>query len=351
MELERCEGCGFVWDLVPPAEVVFRIDETANRYRRLLLPPDRPAGWAERVGTRPAEGVWSPLEYACHVRDVLFVQRDRVFVILVEDEPTFGPMHREERVTLGAYGQEELADVVAQIETAARMLARTLGLLSAAQFERRGIYGYPAPASRSLGWVGAQSLHEMLHHLDDITAALAPQRLGLAAVAASPADRGLLELIVARPAVGERLVLDQATLVEAAGLSGDNWATRGSRRTADGSAHPDMQLNLMNSRAAALLCGDRDRWPLAGDQLYVDFDLSVANVPPGTRLAIGDTVVEITAIPHRGCAKFSSRFGRDALRLVNSEDGRALNLRGVNAKVVTAGSIRQGDAVIKVDRA
>ena len=90
----------------------------------------------------------------------------------------------------------------------------------------------------------------------------------------------------------------------------------------------------MNARAAALVAGDRERWPLAGDQLYVDLDLSGENLPPGTRLAIGSAVVEVTDEPHTGCKKFSARFGLDALEFVNSPEGRALNLRGINTRVV-----------------
>ena len=109
-----------------------------------------------------------------------------------------------------------------------------------------------------------------------------------------------------------------------------------------------MQLNLIGSRFSQLLATDRDHRALAGDQVHLDLDLSEANLPPGTRLALGSAVIEVTAEPHRGCAKFSERFGLDALRLVNSPEGRALHLRGVNAKVVTAGVVRRGDAVTKV---
>jgi hypothetical protein len=132
-------------------------------------------------------------------------------------------------------------------------------------------------------------------------------------------------------------------------LVGDSWATRGSKKTADGSSHPEMQLNLMNSTAALLVAGgDALRRALAGDQLYVHLDLSYENLPPGTRLAIGTAEIEITAEPHRGCAKFSERFGVNAVRFVNSEAGRQLNLRGINAKVIVPGTIRTGDTVTKV---
>ena len=170
---------------------------------------------------------------------------------------------------------------------------------------------------------------------------------GLDHVRSAPTDRGILEMIVRRPAENEREVLDLGTLDPEVGLVGDDWATRGSPRTDDGSAHPDMQLNVMSARAIGLIA-DRDRWALAGDQLYVDLDLSEENLPPGTELSIGEAVIEITDQPHRGCGKFRSRFGADALRWVNSPEGRSLRLRGANARVVTPGAIRPGDPVTRI---
>jgi hypothetical protein len=172
---------------------------------------------------------------------------------------------------------------------------------------------------------------------------------GLDTIRQSPADRGRVELVVRRPAVDEREVLAEATLDVEVGLVGDTWSQRGSSRTPDGSAHPDMQLNIMNARAASLFAGPVERWPLAGDQLYVDFDISAASVPPGTRLQVGSALIEITAQPHLGCAKFASRFGPEALKFVNSEVGRSLRLRGVNARVVTTGVVRPGDEVTRAE--
>lgn len=168
---------------------------------------------------------------------------------------------------------------------------------------------------------------------------------GLDHVRQSPKDGGSLELIVRRPEIGEREVLDEAELDLVVGLVGDNWSVKPSTATPDGSPHPEAQLNVMNARAAQLVAGDKGRWPLAGDQLYVDFDLSEDALPAGTRLAVGDAVIEITPKPHQGCHKFAARFGADALRFVNIGDGKALNLRGRNARVVIPGTIRVGDVV------
>ncbi len=164
---------------------------------------------------------------------------------------------------------------------------------------------------------------------------------GLAHIQDSPSDGGRLEMLVRRPRTDEREVLEVGTLDVDAGLVGDKW--RNSGRGEDSAKRLDMQLTLMNARVAALVAGSRERWPLAGDQLYVDLDLSDENLPPGTRLNIGEAVVEVTAVPHTGCRKFSARFGMDAIRFINSKQGRRLNLRGVNAKVVEPGTIRVGD--------
>lgn len=181
-----------------------------------------------------------------------------------------------------------------------------------------------------------------MNHFDRLTL-----EAGLDQVRAAPKDEGHVALIVRRPETEQREVVDEALLDTERGLIGDNWLTRGSRSTEDGSAHPDMQLTLMNVRSADLIAGSPERRALAGDQLFVDFDLSEKNVPPGTRLHVGEATIEVTAIPHRGCGKFSARFGVDALKFVNSEVGRELNLRGVNARVVSGGRVRTGDAIAK----
>ena len=186
------------------------------------------------------------------------------------------------------------------------------------------------------------------HALDMEHRSPAQLEAGLNAVREAPKAEGRLELIVRRPAVDEREVLDEGELDLTVGLVGDTWNVRGSSRTDDGSSHPDMQLNVMNARATALVAGPVERWPLAGDQLYLELDISEANLPAGTRLAIGAAVIEVSEQPHTGCAKFTERFGLDAMRFVNSPEGRKLRLRGMNAKVVTPGVIRKGDTVRKL---
>jgi hypothetical protein len=177
---------------------------------------------------------------------------------------------------------------------------------------------------------------------------MAELEAGLDEIRQSPPDVGVLRLIVRRPQSGAREVLEVGELDRVEGLVGDNWRTRGSSRTADGSAHPDMQLNIMNSRVIALVAQEKERWSLAGDQLYIDLDLSADNVPPGTQLALGSAVIEVTDQPHTGCQKFVARFGLDALHFISSPLGNQLQLRGINAKVIYPGVIRVGDVVKKI---
>ena len=167
---------------------------------------------------------------------------------------------------------------------------------------------------------------------------------GLEHIRQSPADGGPLVMIVRRPGTDERKVIEEGALDVDVGLVGDNWKARGSPRTPDGKANPEAQITMINSRLLALLAQSQERWPLAGDQLALDMDMSVDNLPPGTRLSIGSAMVEISAKPHTGCEKFEARFGRDALRFISTPTGRSLRLRGVNTRVVRSGTIRVGDA-------
>ena len=169
---------------------------------------------------------------------------------------------------------------------------------------------------------------------------------GIDHIRASPNDDGRVEMLVRRPRTDEREVVDSGLLDLEEGLVGDNW--RNNNYDLDPKDHRDTQVTVMNARAAALVAQDRVRWPLAGDQLYIDLDLSEHNLPPGSRLQLGDAVIEVTEFPHRGCQKFSARFGADATRFVNSKQGRELNLRGVNARVVQPGTVRVGDIARKI---
>ena len=177
---------------------------------------------------------------------------------------------------------------------------------------------------------------------------MAELEAGLDEIRESPKDEGVLELIVRRPQVDEREALEKGELHLSEGLVGDSWRSRGSSRTPDGSSHPDMQLNVMNSRVIALVAQEKDRWKLAGDQLFIDMDLSYENLPAGTQLALGSAVIEVTPQPHTGCKKFVGRFGLDAMQFVNSPLGKQLHLRGINAKVVQTGSICVGNVVKKL---
>ncbi len=169
----------------------------------------------------------------------------------------------------------------------------------------------------------------------------------LEALRTAPADGGRLELIVLRPHLEQRELAQEAILDADQGVVGDNWQVRGSGSRPDGSANPEAQVTIMSSRVLAAIEPDRSRWALAGDQLLVDADLSIANLPAGTRLAIGEAVLVISETPHTGCAKFSARFGSDALRWINSPIGRELRMRGLNARIVQGGVVRVGDTLRK----
>jgi hypothetical protein len=173
---------------------------------------------------------------------------------------------------------------------------------------------------------------------------------GMDQIRQSPQETGTLKMIVRRPRVDERELVQEAEVTLEEGLVGDTWKVRGSRHNRDGSAHLEAQITIMNARAAALVAGIEDRWALAGDQLYADFDLSDDNIPPGTQLAIGSAVVEVSAVPHTGCQKFSARFGVEALKFVNSPEGKRFHLRGINTRVVKGGTVRIGDAIRKIQR-
>ncbi len=173
---------------------------------------------------------------------------------------------------------------------------------------------------------------------------------GMEYIHQSPKDGGVLKMIVGRPRDDEREVSEHGELNLSEGLIGDNWKTRGSKHSVDGSANPNAQITVMNSRLIELVAQDKERWSLAGDQLYIDLDLSDDNLPPGTRLAIGSAVIEVSAEPHTGCKKFSARFGVEAMKFVNSPEGKRSHLRGINTRVIEGGAIRVGDVVRKITR-
>jgi MOSC domain-containing protein YiiM len=171
---------------------------------------------------------------------------------------------------------------------------------------------------------------------------------GLVEILAAPSDLGSVELVVRRPAEGEREVLDEGVLDVDRGLVGDRWRPAAPGRYGGDDDGRRAQVTLMSARVIELVAGDRDRWPLAGDQLYVDLDLRDANVPPGTRLEVGSAVLEVTDLPHTGCAKFTARFGSAATQFVNGKAHRELRLRGLNTRIVTSGTVRPGDSIRKL---
>ena len=173
---------------------------------------------------------------------------------------------------------------------------------------------------------------------------------GLEHIRESPQNHGRLVLVVRRPEVGQRDLLDEAVLDQVSGLEGDNWLTRGSSSTPDGTANPDKQVTVINARVAELVAEGTERMALAGDQLFLDLDLSMDNLPAGSLLAVGEAVLRVSEAPHTGCAKFIERFGTEAIRFVNSRLGRQLRLRGMNTRVVVPGTVRVGDLAVKAEK-
>jgi len=171
---------------------------------------------------------------------------------------------------------------------------------------------------------------------------------GLPEILASPKDKGRIDGIVVRPASEQRQEVDSIGISLAGGLEGDHWAKGCWKTTEDGAPHPDVQICIMNSRCIAMIAQDRDNWAPAGDNLFVDMDLTPSNLPPGTRLSVGSAEIEITDTPHKGCAKFIERYGRDACVFVNMGDGDKYKLRGIYARVVKDGRLSVGDAMTKI---
>ena len=171
---------------------------------------------------------------------------------------------------------------------------------------------------------------------------------GLDDIINSPKNQSVLDMIVSRPEEDAREVMELADLDVNVGLVGDTWQDRPSARSGDGKAHPDMQITIMNSRVANLVAQEKERWPLSGDQLFADIDLSADNMPPGTRISVGSAILVATDQPHTGCKKFAARFGADAFKFISSPVGKELQLRGINCKVVQNGEIKPGDSVRKL---
>ena len=172
-------------------------------------------------------------------------------------------------------------------------------------------------------------------------------RQGLDGIRQSPKDGGVLKAIVIRPATDARISLPRCELSPDGGVHGDNWAKGCWMSLPDGRPHPDVQVTIMNARSIALIAQEEARWPLSGDNLIVDLDLSEDNLPSGTRLSVGSALLEITDVPHKGCKKFAERFGVEAARFVNGREGLRLHLRGIYARIVEPGVVVVGDAVAK----
>ena len=183
----------------------------------------------------------------------------------------------------------------------------------------------------------------MPHHL-----AHARLEAGLPHILGAPKDQGLLRGIVVRPAKGERREPETCLLSLAGGAEGDHWAKGCWKTTPEGKPDPDVQICIMPARAIELIAGERANWAPAGDNLFIDMDLTPDNLPPGSRIGLGAAELEITAVPHNGCDSFIARYGRDACVFVNTGEGKRNRLRGIYARVVRDGVVSAGDSVRKL---
>ena len=171
---------------------------------------------------------------------------------------------------------------------------------------------------------------------------------GLENIKKSPADNGMLYMIVVRTSKRERAVPWYCKLSPAFGVEGDHWSQGAWKSLPEGIPDPMVQVTIMNSRCLDLIATSKERWPLAGDNLIVDMDISTANLKPGQKVSIGSAVLEISDIPHTGCMKFRDRFGVEALKFVSSKEARELRLRGLFARVIKEGEISIGDRLKKI---
>ncbi|HSM34666.1 MAG TPA: MOSC domain-containing protein [Anaerolineae bacterium] len=171
---------------------------------------------------------------------------------------------------------------------------------------------------------------------------------GMAMLLGSPTEAGTLRLVVRRPGKGQREIVEVGQLDTDVGLVGDDWVNRPGSHSDKPS--PYAQVTMMNARVAELISGDPDpaAWAQCGDQLYLDLDLSEANMPAGSRVGIGEAVLEIQAEPHTGCLQFRQWWGADALRFISTDRGRQMRMRGANAIVLQSGLVRPGDIARKL---
>ncbi|MEM7334639.1 MAG: MOSC domain-containing protein [Chloroflexota bacterium] len=171
---------------------------------------------------------------------------------------------------------------------------------------------------------------------------------GIPVILESPKNNGRIDLITIRPATNERVLKDEVEISIENGVEGDNWKTRGSNSMPDKSSNPEAKITIMNSRVIKHITQSDSGWEWAGDQFFVEMDLSEENLPAGQQLQLGTAVLEVSAVPHTGCAKFVARFGKDAHKFVNNQYGRSQRFRGVNLKVIKGGTVKVGDTAQKI---
>lgn len=179
--MEHCEQCGFSYDEVAVGALPDALHSLATAYRSRLETGVRNTTEERLLRTRPAPEAWSALEYCCHFRDVLLAQRERLYLALVEDTPRFSSIYRDQRVILARYRDDGLEEVGREVDLAANLLGRAFTRLEKVQWQRPCIYGYPAPAERTVAWLGRHTVHEGRHHLRDVDDVISAARTALQA--------------------------------------------------------------------------------------------------------------------------------------------------------------------------
>ncbi len=183
--MDSCTQCDFSYDTLGVEEAPAALRFLGSAYRTRLAPGLQNVEHERVLRRRPEPQVWSALEYACHFRDVVLAQRERLYLALVEDTPRLASIYRDQRVIFACYSDDRIEDVAREVDMATGLLARAFARLDGGQWQRQCIYDYPAPMQRSIAWLARHTVHEGRHHLQDIDTGISAARSALSSGAAT----------------------------------------------------------------------------------------------------------------------------------------------------------------------